>query len=123
MKSPYDLSPCEHIFLGGEIRHSLMDGKLLFGHDTANSNKLLWTEAQSKLWTCEVLLNVLVKMIYNFDARQVVFVLTTARTLYRSEDDGRTFQNIMSMLEDSETASPPFGAGVQAMYPSDADPR
>eukprot|EP00284_Hemiselmis_tepida_P009075 CAMPEP_0174928778 /NCGR_PEP_ID=MMETSP1355-20121228/25968_1 /TAXON_ID=464990 /ORGANISM="Hemiselmis tepida, Strain CCMP443" /LENGTH=201 /DNA_ID=CAMNT_0016174955 /DNA_START=11 /DNA_END=613 /DNA_ORIENTATION=- len=52
---------------------------------------------------------------------KVVFALTTKRTLYRSSDDGRKFTNVMSMLQDSDTSDPPFHAGVEAMYPSDAD--
>jgi hypothetical protein len=50
-----------------------------------------------------------------------VFVLTRDRNLYRSHDDGRSFENVMGMLEDSGVAEPPFENGVAAMYPSDAD--
>jgi hypothetical protein len=52
---------------------------------------------------------------------EIVFVLTRDRTLYRSDTDGRTFENVMGMLEDSSVEEPPFENGVAAMYPSDAD--
>jgi hypothetical protein len=53
---------------------------------------------------------------------EIVFVLTRDRTLYRSDTDGRSFENVMGMLEDSSVEEPPFENGVAAMYPSDADP-
>ncbi len=52
---------------------------------------------------------------------EIVFVLTRDRTLYRSDTDGRSFENVMGMLEDSSVEEPPFENGVAAMYPSDAD--
>ena len=56
-------------------------------------------------------------------AGQVVLILTTKNTLYRSGNDGRTFQSVMDQLEDSETEEAPFKNGVMGMFPSDADPR
>ena len=54
---------------------------------------------------------------------QVVLVITNKRTLYRSADDGRTFESVMDQLEDSETEAAPYKNGVMGLFPSDADPR
>ncbi|EKX33425.1 hypothetical protein GUITHDRAFT_120374 [Guillardia theta CCMP2712] len=55
--------------------------------------------------------------------QNVVFVLTEENTLYRSKDDGRTFENVMGELEDSEVQDEQSSNGVVEMYPSDADER
>jgi photosystem II stability/assembly factor-like uncharacterized protein len=43
---------------------------------------------------------------------QVVLIITKKNTLYRSGDDGRTFQSVMDQLEDSETEEAPYANGV-----------
>jgi len=54
---------------------------------------------------------------------RVVFIITNKNTLYRSADDGRTFESVMDQLVDAETEEAPFKNGVMGMFPSDADPR